>query len=743
MHRILLSLTHYRLPQLGSMDKNDIFNLSELDNSLELNLSFDPTYNIDVLESKDGDKKLDLLEMAVQNYLKHNNTIVCLEDVLKLMNMARDCRTELPTTKYLIFKTIAERSLYNLQRSYHVKCSNCLVYSKGVCNKQGQKCGNCAESLVARETNFFIYMPIEGQLAQSIKLNWSLIQRYNAILDEKDGTSLTDIHSAELMKTIYGSFSNSEQNVISLTLNTDGANKFKSNTISVWPIQIIQNFLPPEVRFRPMNVLTVGLYYGEHKPDCMEYFEPFVCELKTLRDRGISVTIENEKYVFVPLVTHCVVDLPAKRMLQCIKQYNGRNACTYCKHPGCDIIVSGKKKAIRYTTGAYSPRSDIETLKAMNKKTFDPASSDGIMGISCLVSLPKFKIINGFGIDYMHCVGLGLVRKLLGFYANPKYHKRSFYLTKTKLALLDRKLMSIKPISEINRKPKPIKNRSEYTANELRSILLYYFPVCLIDILPSKHVENFQHLSFAIYTLLKQSISRDDLIEAEHKLREFVKGYENLYGKHEMVMNVHLVTHMVESVKYLGPLWTQSAFPFERNNGILLKSINGSTDILDQISSKYLLKRYLQKSTEGLVETIKFIGKPIILKDVTMTLHADHSDKTVKIDSQTLSAYRGIKINGIKYTSRLHKELKKSIDYFIGLKSGTFGISKFYYFYKDMRYVFFEKYEVVRSIGHILSVKPTNVIFYAPVESISKKYIYMNLNNKEYIACMPNDFENE
>lgn len=257
-------------------------------------------------------------------------------------------------------------------------------------------------------------------------------------------------------------------------------------------------------------------------------------------------------------------------------------------------------------------------------------------------------------------------------------------------------------------------------------------------------MKNFQELSIAIYILSKSSISAGDLFEAEQKLRDFVQEFEILYGKSEMVMNVHLLLHIVESVKSLGPLWTHSAFPFERNNGILLKLISGTTDILDQISSKYLLRRYLQKSPYFEFDNpMKFIGRPTILANVSMTLYEDCSDKRIKIVNRNLSAYRGIKINGIKYTSRRYKQLKKSIDYFIELKSGTFGIAKYYVSHENQAYVFLEEYETIETIGHILDVEPTSVNIYAPVESIARKYIYMNLLKKEYIACMPNNFENE
>lgn len=731
------------------MGENNVFDLSGLDSSLELNLSLDPAFDLndsaDIIQhpgtESEEDNRFKLVKKAVQHYLKYNLTLSCLEATLKLMNEGQNNQKKLPETKYLIFKTIADRSPFNFGRKYYVKCSKCNIFSRGSCDKQKQECEKCRKTLIPGETNFFVYMPVEHQLIQSLTLNWDSIQTFNTI---QETDSISDVHSATALKSINRSFENTDQNILSLTLNTDGANKFKSNSVSVWPIQLIQNYLPPDIRFQPLHILTVGLYYGDHKPNCLEYFEPLVSEFKMLKDRGLNVTIGKEEYVFCPLITHIVVDLPAKRMVQCIRQFNGYHSCTYCLHPGTRIEISKKTKVVRYTNEEFSLRSEVATLRAMSKRNFKPDNDDGVMGLSCLVSLPKFQIIKGFGVDYMHCVCIGVVRNFLNFFMNPKHYKRAFYLNKTKLSVLEKKFLSIKPISEIERKPKPFANRCDYTANEQRSILLYYFPVCLIGVLPSKYLNNFQLLSFAIYILLKPSISNDDLTKAEKYLKDFVYGFEILYGKSAMVMNIHLLTHIVESVRHLGPLWTQSAFPFERNNGTLLKSITGTTNILDQMSSKYLLRKYLQKPLKLNVDHfIKFSGRSITLRNMSLTLYEDGSDKYISIMNQTLTVYRGIQINGVKYTSRIKKELKKSVDYFIGLKSGTLGIAKFYVAHENKKYVFLDEYETIETIGHILDVEPTTVHIFAPVEFIDKKFIYMKLNNKEYITCMPNNFENE
>lgn len=64
-------------------------------------------------------------------------------------------------------------------------------------------------------------------------------------------------------------------------------------------------------------------------------------------------------------------------------------------------------------------------------------------------------------------------------------------------------------------------------------------------------------------------ISPEELKTCEQNLLKFVDEYEILYGVPCMTFNVHLVEHLVESVRNSGPLWETSAFPFENNIFIL------------------------------------------------------------------------------------------------------------------------------------------------------------------------------
>lgn len=111
-------------------------------------------------------------------------------------------------------------------------------------------------------------------------------------------------------------------------------------------------------------------------------------------------------------------------------------------------------------------------------------------------------------------------------------------------------------------------------------------------------MQHFRQLSASVYTLLKAKIYTKEVDEAEIMLHKFVKQHQHLFGKENMVMVIHLLKHLSNSVRNLGPMWCHSAFPFERNNGCLLNLVNGTTDVIHQASSKFTLLKSLPTNTE-------------------------------------------------------------------------------------------------------------------------------------------------
>lgn len=274
-------------------------------------------------------------------YLRHNLTLACLEDVMKLLNETLEECQKLPTGKVQIMNMFREhRDLVDIV--YFVKCNKCQKYSK-VENKTSAKCSHCGNGLKFTETNYFVNLPVEQQIVKSIKENWSSIQKFT-IDREKDPTMISDVYDGAVLKKILEKYRDSDVNILSLTINVDGANKFKSNSKSVWPIQLLQNYLPPNIRFLPKNVIINGLQYVSSKDDdtddlnFREFMLPLVNELNDLKGNNIQIQIDNENYSFKPIITHAALDLPAKSKFAEIKQCGGYDRFGYFRYAKINLI---------------------------------------------------------------------------------------------------------------------------------------------------------------------------------------------------------------------------------------------------------------------------------------------------------------------------------------------------------------------------------------------------------------------
>lgn len=289
--------------------------------------------------------------------------------------------------------------------------------------------------------------------------------------------------------------------------------------------------------------------------------------------------------------------------------------------------------------------------------------------------------------------------------------------------MLDQKLLKLKPTSSIVRKPRSLIQRSNFKASEFRSMLLYFLPVCLPGSVRYVYVKQHRLLSAAVYILLKKTISSEEVDGAEQMLHLFVEHYQELFGKENMVMVVHLLKHLAQSVRQLGPLWCHSAFPFERNNGCLLKLANGTTDVLHQISSKYCLAKSMNRRADHddtNMDAKMLLGKGEDMKVTESRIFDVTSVEILNFENMLLTVYKRIKLRKIIYTSRLYTRPKRSIDYFIELKNGAVGMAKYYFPYQGNVCVMMDEFEIIDNVDHIYKVTSANRLIIAPIDEIEK-----------------------
>lgn len=129
-------------------------------------------------------------------------------------------------------------------------------------------------------------------------------------------------------------------------------------------------------------------------------------------------------------------------------------------------------------------------------------------------------------------------------------------------------------------------------------MLLFYLPVILDGLISAKYFNHFKLFSSAIYLLLQTSITQEQLQTADENIKSFVKELQELYDKEHMVMNVHLLTHLVDCVKQNGPLWVYGMFTFESFNAKFKKYLGSSNEVLHTITMKYVLERLIKVKPE-------------------------------------------------------------------------------------------------------------------------------------------------
>lgn len=311
---------------------------------------------------------------------------------------------------------------------------------------------------------------------------------------------------------------------------------------------------------------------------------------------GIDVKLSGKNLLLRCILLLGTFDAPAKCLFQEFCQFNAFYGCPYCLSPGETVQTSTKGHTHAYPfddssliTGHGEPRMHEQTLKFAAEATHEsaqkgtPSSVKGVKSYSWFMFIPKFDIIRGVAVDYMHSTLLGVVKMLLTLWIDKTYKAEPWSVCK-RMKEIEERYLKISPPSCITRLPRSlITNFGHLKASELRTFLLFYSVPCLYGILPEEYFQHYLHLVEAIYPLLQDSISPNDIVKASALLNHFCMRVKELYAARYETFNVHCLLHLTERVRDLGPLWSHSCFCFEDFNGEIRILFNGTQSVEEQI----------------------------------------------------------------------------------------------------------------------------------------------------------------
>ena len=202
------------------------------------------------------------------------------------------------------------------------------------------------------------------------------------------------------------------------------------------------------------------------------------------------------------------------------------------------------------------------------------------------MNLHHFNLGYGCSPDNLHPVYIGVTKFLTELMIDNVHNPEVF------MREIDRRMQRIRTPTLMSRKPRSISKRNKWKGTEWRNWLLYFAVVCIHaynNPVPRQVIDLFAILSKAIFLLSRDSISHDDIHEAEGCLFQFATRFQNIYGYEKMRFNVHIILHLASAVRKWAGLHLHSTFPFESLNGKFKKYVKSPNGAINQIVNRYLL----------------------------------------------------------------------------------------------------------------------------------------------------------
>lgn len=218
-------------------------------------------------------------------------------------------------------------------------------------------------------------------------------------------------------------------------------------------------------------------FFVEKKPNLNEFFKDFVCELKKLLLNGFKVEIKVRAFC---------CDTLARAFIKNIVGHNEYAGCDKCHVRG-----NWQNHRMRFIDGNASLRTDNNFLEKS-----DPEHHHGDTPLTNL----NIGMISSFPLDYMHCVCLEVVRKLLMTWRD---NEKIYGLTNAHKSFMDSDINQISTYwpSELNRKPRSILEIDMWKATEFRQFLLYLGPIVLTKNTSSRLLQFYVVQIWNIFTL--------------------------------------------------------------------------------------------------------------------------------------------------------------------------------------------------------------------------------------------------
>lgn len=439
-------------------------------------------------------------------------------------------------------------------------------------------CGNQHIKATLTNDQYFLVISLKKQL----KYHLSSFFEHDWV-QETDG--MDDICSTQQAKKMK-SDQESTTKKITLTIHADEVQAGNSSSVKIFPLLISINELRPNIRRK--NFFLVSLFVGRKKPNVSSYLGPIVEELSELEKEPISWKDKSGKLNQATFHLICLIaDAPMRAYLRHVRQYNHLNGCDWCLNQatsanGARIYANLTRREIDDLKRKHDDFIEFSRFINSDTQNMNPRFK-GIIGNSPLLQLSSFNLVDGISVEPMHCLLLGIFRSLIlkGWLGSLKIslfdHKRidkTFFKEQ-----LSQRICKISIPSDLSRAPRDLDQIKHWKSSEYDNFLSYFFVPTIKGLLKPKIYNHVLCLVRIYYLAHKGKVDMEKISELKNLIEEFQIGISTIYGKSFLTYNLHILSHLPDSLENLGPMANVSSYPLEDIMGILKEKVRRSSNI--------------------------------------------------------------------------------------------------------------------------------------------------------------------
>lgn len=699
-----------------------------------------------------------------------------LDKNVKLLKRMLPKPNDLPSSGKAALKRL-ENLTATFSEKEHVYCTECLqLVVNGENQENDEKCKCEGE----QNTDKFYSFDPEDQIRHMFQQRGlaSVIDYHRDHHNRQEGF-ICDVQDGSEYKAIKEHLRGPHD--IVCMWNTDGLQLSSSSKQELWAILGTICEVPP--RLRSSFLIVFGVYVGNKDPDMNVFLKPFVESLKKIQDKGGLSWIHpvsKEQMLSQVVAPVLVADAPAKALVCHHKRFNSRFGCNICEqkarlvdpeeeeNPDQNLQQNPRKRKRRQRRYLYQEDVDPAPLRSGARMDLQgelaairAKSRKGVRGKAVISASPFLDRASCVAAEYLHLILLGVVRYLL---LKMFFKTGGAWYIGDKIDELDIEISKIKVPDFVKRLPRKIKDIKYWKASEFRNFLLFYSLPLFRDRLPKLYFQHWLLLVEAVYILLKDAISENDLCAAEIMLRSFVRDVGSLYGDLCYTYNMHNLLHVCLLVRRWGNLWSTSAFIFESFNGYISSHIHGTKHLGKEFvnhvkitQSVAILENIVNAHPAGFSQTniptiTEFLGKPISV----LSLDNIQQAALIQANLGVFELHIRAKIKSVIYTSKIYDQNYKRANSFIqfhdqsnddvsfqygeilvfvrGANGGLWCLVKVFKIVHVDLFVHEKSRYIIR---HLLPVSESETLLVLPVHQIVTKVLKVG----SYLGLRPNSYE--